>query len=500
VSTPTAAASVLLARGPGSPEVYIVRRAEKLRAFGGFIAFPGGKVAPADCTLLPCHPRCVTGARELFEETGVLVARRPDETFPPSSAELDGLRRELVDERLTFGSLLGRLNLHVDPRDFVPIGTFITPSFATLRFDTAFLLAELPPGQHPEIWAGELEEGRWTTADALLQEWTRGGCLVSPPTLVMLEAVQGRAVAEMPSRMARHFEALAGGVIPPIFYAPQVQLIPLRTLALAPSAHTNAYVVGRDPAYLLDPGPSEADEQQRLFALLDEARAGGLRLGAIVLTHHHSDHIGAAQVSAQRYGVPIWADAWTARKLKDRLSVARELREGDRLDLGNAPDGRGPWHLEALHTPGHAPGHLAFYEPYYRLLFAGDMVSTLSSVVIAPPEGDLTVYLDSLARLRTLPSRLLLPAHGSPSASPERTIEEAIEHRRKREEQLLEALADGARTIAELGPELYKGLPSELMGFAELQILAGLQKLERECKVQALGVGDAAHWQTLLPA
>jgi hypothetical protein len=55
----------------------------------------------------------------------------------------------------------------------------------------------------------------------------------------------------------------------------------------------------------------------------------------------------------------------------------------------------------------------------------------------------------------------------------------------KREEQLLEALTAGPRTIADLGRELYKGLPPELMRFAELQILAGLQKLQREGRVQA---------------
>src|SRR5262249_7900974 len=119
----------------------------------------------------------------------------------------------------------------------------------------------------------------------------------------------------------------------------------------------------------------------------------------VVLTHHHPDHVGAAAACARKYGVPVWAHPWTAQALAGQVVVGRKVHEGDRLDLGTAPDG-GPWHLEALHTPGHAPGHLAFYEGHYRLLFAGDLVSTLSSVVIAPPDGDLAVYLDSLRRLR----------------------------------------------------------------------------------------------------
>jgi glyoxylase-like metal-dependent hydrolase (beta-lactamase superfamily II) len=140
-----------------------------------------------------------------------------------------------------------------------------------------------------------------------------------------------------------------------------------------------------------------------------------------------------------------------------------------------------------LHTPGHASGHLAFYEPHYRLLLAGDMISTLSSVVIAPPNGDLGVYLESLRRLQTFDCRLLLPGHGSASARPAETLAEALAHRAKREEQLLAALADGPRSVAELVPQLYRGLPEGLARLAELQVLAGLQKLQREGRAEAAG-------------
>src|SRR5207237_720111 len=163
-----------------------------------------------------------------------------------------------------------------------------------------------------EVWPGELAEGHWSPAAAALDRWTRGDWLVAPPTVMALQAIRDRPTEQAPARLGPLLRALAAGALHPIFFAPDVQLLPLRTLA-----------------------------------------------------------------------------------------------------LGACPDGGGPGHLEALHTPGHAPGHLAFYEPHYRLLFAGDMVSTLSSVVIAPPEGDLVVYLRSLERLRTLDCRLLLPGHGN---------------------------------------------------------------------------------------
>src|SRR5262249_6648299 len=256
----------------------------------------------------------------------------------------------------------------------------------------AFFVARLPPGQEAQVWPGELAEGHWALPEPVLEEWRRGRSLVSPPTLMILELVRGRPVEEAPARLTPLLRELANGAVHPIAFAPAVQLIPLDTRSLPPSTHTNAYFVGEGPCYLLDPGPHEEAEQRRLFAVLDAHQAAGRRLTAVVLTHHHPDHVGAAAACARRYDVPVWAHPLTAQALKGKVTVGREIHDGDRLDLGTAPDGSGPWHLEALHTPGHAPGHLAFYEPYYRLLLAGDMVSTLSPAGIAPPGGDPAVF------------------------------------------------------------------------------------------------------------
>jgi glyoxylase-like metal-dependent hydrolase (beta-lactamase superfamily II) len=319
---------------------------------------------------------------------------------------------------------------------------------------------------------------------------------VSPPTVSLLEAVRGRPVAEVPARIAPLLASLDAGAVPPILFAPGVQMIPLLTQGLPPSTHTNAYLVGAGPTCLIDPGPARPEEQQRLFAALD---AAGRTPAAVVLTHHHPDHVGAAAACARRYGAPVWAHPLTAAALAGRVEVNRALEDGDRLDLGEAPDGRGPWHLEAVHTPGHAAGHLAFYEPRYRLLFAGDMVSTLSSVVIAPPGGDLAAYLDSLRRLEAFDCRLLLPAHGGASARPRQTLAAALEHRARREAQLLAALGPEPQAVGELAAALYKGLPAGLTRLAELQTLAGLLKLQRDGRVEPVGEGAGQAWR-LRPA
>jgi glyoxylase-like metal-dependent hydrolase (beta-lactamase superfamily II) len=297
------------------------------------------------------------------------------------------------------------------------------------------------------------------------------------------------------------FQFHASGEIPPIFFGPEVRLVPLRTLALPPTSYTNAYLVGRQKSYLIDPGCSEPEEQARLFRFLDSFVKNGGRLEAVVLTHQHIDHVGAAAVCAERYDLPILAHPLTARALENKIAVTGTIQDGDRLDLDTAPDSNGEpggvrarnWYLEAIHTPGHASGHLSFFEPHYRLLFAGDMVSTISSVVIAPPDGDLTMYLESLRRLAALDCRLLLPGHGSVSSTPRQTIELCIRHRAEREEQLLAALASGSRALEDLLIEVYKGVPEPLMKFARLQLQAGLEKLQREGRVIMNGNG----WQLL---
>ncbi|HEX5268894.1 MAG TPA: MBL fold metallo-hydrolase, partial [Gemmataceae bacterium] len=482
------AASVLLTRGRGSPQVYAVRRSEALRFFGGFIAFPGGRVGPADAALdPPLDGRRAAAARELFEETGVLVARRPDDSFP-AGPDLEPLRRELLADRLPFADVLGALGARVRAEDFARVGDLVTPPFTAVRFDTTFFVAHLPPGQEPVIWPGELDAGWWETAQTLLARWKLGE-LVSPPTVSLLQAVEGLPIHLLPERLAPLLASIEAGAIHPIYFAPGVRMIPLRTIALAPATHTNAFLVGGESAYLLDPGPADPAEQGRLFDILDSEQAAGRRLAAVVLTHHHPDHIGAAGACAERYGVPVWAHPWTAERLRGKVAVSRLIDEGDRVELGAAADGAPGWHLRAVHTPGHAPGHLAFYDPHYRFLYASDMVSTLTSIVIAPPEGDLAVYLDSLRRLMALDSRLLLPAHGGPSSRPRQTLEEALAHRAKREAMLLAALGPAPRTVPDLAVELYKGLPAPLMRFAELQVLAGLEKLQREGRAESAGAG-----------
>ena len=502
----TKAASVLLVRGRREPEIFTVQRAEKLKFFGGFRAFPGGKTSSADAAIQifaadglhdPAgtpHERAATAARELFEETGILPARHSDGSFPTSGQLLNYLRKKLLAEEMKFTDLLRHLDVELHAADFELLGRAVTPPFSLKRFDSQFFLVQNPPNQTADIWTGELERGDWSTADDALEKWTAGEWLLSPPTYAILDAIRFRPDAEFAERLASLLGPSHDEAIPPIYFAPEVRMIPLRTQALPPSTHTNAYLVGHGPSYLIDPGPTTPEEQALLFAVLDEHKEKGHALTAIILTHHHPDHVGAAKVCSWNYEVPIWAHAETVERLDEKFQIDRWLDDGEIIELGEAPDGTPNWHLQAIHTPGHAPGHLAFYDPHYRLMFAGDMLSTLSSVVIGPPDGDLSVYLNSLRQLLTFDARLLLPAHGSPSARPKHVIEENIHHRELRESQLVRTLTETPQSVAALAKSLYKGLPQEMIRFSQLQVMAGLAKLEQEGRARSMIIDGESQW------
>lgn len=135
--------------------------------------------------------------------------------------------------------------------------------------------------------------------------------------------------------------------------------------------------------------------------------------------------------------------------------------------------------VRALHTPGHAPGHLCFLEGRLGSLLAGDMISTLSTIVIDPPEGDMDAYLASLERLTALEPKMLFAGHGPPILEAVAKLRELIDHRLWREEKVVAAWRSGLRDAQAMLPEVYDDAPRQAWPLAQRQIEAHLTRLRR---------------------
>jgi glyoxylase-like metal-dependent hydrolase (beta-lactamase superfamily II) len=213
---------------------------------------------------------------------------------------------------------------------------------------------------------------------------------------------------------------------------------------------TNTYVVGR---WVVDPGPA-------LDSHLDAVRAAANDgIEGVVLTHSHADHSEAAAL----FGAPVTLP-----------------RDGETV---------GPF--TALGTPGHSPDSVCLVMG--GVCFTGDTVLGQGSVFIAPGEGSLSAYLDSLRRLRSLELEVLCPGHGPYVWDPAAKLDEYIAHRLDRERRLLEALDSGLRSEDELLDAAWSEVPRELRPAAALNLAAHLEKLRTEGRLQPGAAGERRH-------
>jgi glyoxylase-like metal-dependent hydrolase (beta-lactamase superfamily II) len=200
---------------------------------------------------------------------------------------------------------------------------------------------------------------------------------------------------------------------------------------------TNTYVVG---AWVVDPGPADEGHLEAV-----RGAAGG-RIEGVVLTHSHADHAEGADSLAAPVTLP---------------------REGETV---------GPF--KAVATPGHSEDSVCLVAG--TVCFTGDTVLGSGSVFIAPGEGSLSAYLDSLRRLRTMPLEVLCPGHGPYVWDPAAKLDEYVAHRLERERRLVEALSAGLRTRGELLDSAWSDAPAALRDFAALSLASHLEKLAEE--------------------
>ncbi|HEX9652899.1 MAG TPA: NUDIX domain-containing protein, partial [bacterium] len=260
------AVSILLTRDPDSTEVYLVQRSPSLKFFGGYYAFPGGKLDDEGDSIELRHAvsfdhdsrrNLVAAAREILEETGVLLSHGQS---PIPDDRLRTYRQQLLACEINFAAMLNYEQHFIDASDFHPLCKIITPEFSSLRYETQFYWAKIPAGSHPEIVKGELIDGRFLLAEDALAKWRHGELLIVPPVTMMLRELAGRSVLKFAPLVNDIAESYLRGKIHRVYFTPGIQMVSLKTRTLPPATHTNTYLVGESDLYVIDPAPSELEE------------------------------------------------------------------------------------------------------------------------------------------------------------------------------------------------------------------------------------------------
>ena len=486
-------------QGRSELEVFLVRRAPGLRAWGDYLVFPGG-TTEADDTLLPVCGKGdaderelrACGLRELFEETGLLMtAPMGTERVAQGKPTFVGnreVRRALLktsdgeEQHRILRDELERTSRVLDGTALTRVARLVTPPYMRRRYDTTFFAVEA--FDEPEVIPGELVAGAWHRPVAVLEKWRVGEEKIAAPVVAMLEILAAHPPASA-------FAALAD--LPPMFEGsgrviltqPGYGVIPCETPPLPPHLPTNTFLVGEKRFFVIDPGPRGDPGLPHILTAVDARLARGDQLEAILLTHHHRDHVGGLEALVQRYGAPVWGHRKTGELLERPLD--RELDDGAEVVLGRAPSGVEGWQLEALFTPGHAAGHLCFYDALHRTLIGGDLLSTLVSMYVGSPGGCLRDYFASLERVDRLAVDTFYPSHGALTHRLDALLRKTLLHRRARLEEVHGNLSAEPRSVEDVARAVYaRELDSSFAEFVVRATRATLEHLVFEGRARAV--------------
>ncbi len=529
VPAPTrAAATLLLLRDSADGiEVLLTRRSATARFAPGAYVFPGGAIDPEDgCHALAARragqddaqlTQAIAAIRESFEELGLLLARHADGRW----ADQDDIAA--LDRQAPFAAQCAARGLTLAADQVCWLAHWITDRDLPIRFDVPFMVARMPEGQQPEADGSEQFEPVWLRPQDALARHAAGQLHMIHPTIHTLDWLGrhasvdevlalctterplwtscpragwlgGRKVAVMehePAFGELELTCPDGQLLHHLDWQSDHAVGLLRNLQrlTAPNPGfmtgpgTNSYLVG-DPAsghVAIDPGPDDPAHVERLW------RAAGGDIRAIVCTHSHPDHSpGAARLQAlvERSGRPrppiLGLASGPHARHDSRFTPERELADGERIELRGAD---GTHTLRVLHTPGHTANHLCLVLEEDGLLFSGDHVLNGSTTLVAPPDGNMNDYLDSLDRLQaaceTEGLAFILPAHGHVLGSAPQAIARLKAHRLAREAKVaaaMQALPDGQ-------PDdwvrlAYSDTPERLWPVARLSLLAHVQRIE----------------------
>ena len=274
----------------------------------------------------------------------------------------------------------------------------------------------------------------------------------------------------------------------------------LPTPTLPPATSTNTLILGEERLLVVEPATPDPLARSLLLSELVALAREGREVVGLAITHHHIDHIGFAEELRQRLEVPLYAHPETAERLS--FAVDETIDESWSIDLGSGHK------VEALFTPGHAPGHLVFWDTGTGVVHGGDLVAGEGTIVIEPEDGgDMATYLDSLERMAQRVERCegeeghsaiqWVPAHGDVPERAASLLRGTIRHRLAREEKVLEALREGKEALGDLLARAYDDKPASVLPLAVSALRAHLNKLVAEKRAKVVGrdcyrIGEAS--------
>jgi glyoxylase-like metal-dependent hydrolase (beta-lactamase superfamily II)/8-oxo-dGTP pyrophosphatase MutT (NUDIX family) len=551
-AVPRAAASLIVLRdAPRGMEVLMLRRADRPGdQNSGATVFPGGLLDKSD---RGHYERCnglddaaasarlglpsdglhywVAAVRECFEEAGLLFATDASGAVVDLHAlpadEVVAMRHALHTNEIGMAEVCERFNVRLAADRLAYYAHWITPLGMPKIFDTRFFVTEAPVGQTAVHDAKETVEQLWLTpAEAVSRARDLKLMNVTERELKHLSTFQraadvvawARAQATIPLNRPRVGQSAKGRtpvnlgdwayaelgridpegrgqasveLVPgkPVWLSPRVLRVTADNGSMMTGPGTNAYFIGApgsDDWALLDPGPGDAAHVQALLA------AAPGRITRILVTHTHKDHSPAAAAMREATGAPTMGRVADYPEWQDTdFQPQQVLADGDRLPLGEGVT------LRVIHTPGHASNHLCYLLEEEKLLFTGDHLMQGSTVVINPPDGDMSVYIASLRRLLDEDLDWLAPGHGFLIDQPHAVVNKTIAHRLGREAKVLAGLQAqaGPTPEATLVAVVYADTPKALHAMALRSLRAHLLKLQTDGRASCDASG---HWQAVV--
>lgn len=231
---------------------------------------------------------------------------------------------------------------------------------------------------------------------------------------------------------------------------------------------TNTYLIGDEEVTVIDPGPA-------LHEHIEAIIQASANIKQILLTHTHPDHSPGTRLLQDNIGVPVFALITESSKDQDiTFTPERILIDGEII-------ANEYYSIEVIHTPGHASNHLCYLLKDEKLLFTGDHIMDGSTVVIAPPDGSMQDYIDSLAKLKEYDLNKIAPGHGELIDEPYAVVDWIIKHRFERESKVIDVLKQhNSGDLNTLVKDIYADVDSMLHPVAKWSLESHLIKLMDE--------------------